>query len=176
MNKLLLYSALLLLTQCSKCKKDDPAPLDQLPPATQPGANTFGCLVNGQAWTPKGYNGTLNLNVYYDRTYHGGNFGINTYRINEKTTQYIVLGGDSIANIGMYSLVSGPRTVFFSDGTKPSACQDSDGKSSRYCRGVLTLTRLDRQAGVVSGTFWFTLYKPGCDSLRVTNGRFDRKL
>ena len=39
-----------------------------------------------------------------------------------------------------------------------------------------TITRLDRQAGVVSGTFWFTLYKSGCDSIRVTDGRFDRKL
>ena len=42
MNKLLLYSALLLLTQCSKCK-NDPAPeppaspLSQLPPETQTG-------------------------------------------------------------------------------------------------------------------------------------------
>ena len=48
-RKLLLYLCLATPTQCSKCKKDDPALLDQFPPATQTGANTFGCLVNGQA-------------------------------------------------------------------------------------------------------------------------------
>lgn len=41
---LLIFSILLLA-----CDKDDkPAnPIDQLPPATQTGAGTFGCLVNG---------------------------------------------------------------------------------------------------------------------------------
>ena len=58
-TKFLLYSSLLLLTQCSKCK-NDPAPeppkdpLALLPPETQTGQRTFGCLVNGQAWTPAG--------------------------------------------------------------------------------------------------------------------------
>lgn len=59
-RRLPLYLALVLLTQCSECKNDptprDPA--DQLPPATQTGANTFGCLVNGQPYTPSGSNST----------------------------------------------------------------------------------------------------------------------
>ncbi|MCI1190173.1 hypothetical protein MON38_22330 [Hymenobacter sp. DH14] len=59
LRKLLLYAALLTLTQCSKCKNDPqpqpPAdPLALLPPETQTGQRTFGCLVNGQAWTPAG--------------------------------------------------------------------------------------------------------------------------
>ena len=33
-------------------------PLEQLPPATQTGANTFGCLVDGEVYIPKG-------NIYY---------------------------------------------------------------------------------------------------------------
>ena len=43
--RLPLYLSLALLTQCSKCKNDPtPAkPEDQLPPATQTGAGTFGC-------------------------------------------------------------------------------------------------------------------------------------
>ena len=36
--------------------------------------------------------------------------------------------------------------------------------------------RLDLSAGIIAGTFAFTLYKPGCDSVRVTQGRFDKKL
>jgi len=41
---------------------------------------------------------------------------------------------------------------------------------------VLTITRLDNQAGIISGTFSFTLYKPGRDSVRVTSRRFDKQL
>ena len=60
MNKLVPLLALALLTQCAGCKTNDPAPklpptqLDLLPPETQTGQRTFGCLVNGQAWTPAG--------------------------------------------------------------------------------------------------------------------------
>lgn len=44
----------LLLTQCRK-NDDAPAkPEDQLPAATQTGANTFGCLLNGKPWMPSG--------------------------------------------------------------------------------------------------------------------------
>ena len=57
-----------------------------------------------------------------------------------------------------------------------AACQNFDGKSGQYRRGTLIVTRLDLRAGIIAGTFDFTLYKPGCDSVRVTNGRFDRKL
>ena len=169
----LLLAALLGLSQC---KKKDPDPVDQLPPATQTGANTFGCLVNGQVWTPQGNDGTANYTAYYDRTFRGGNFGIRVYRLDKKASQDIIMGGDSISRVGTYSLIRVPRTVYFGDNQQPATCQSQDGKSSQYCRGGLTITRLDTQIGIVSGTFWFTLYKPGCDSIRVTDGRFDRKL
>ncbi len=78
MNKrppILLLAALLGLSQC---KKKDPDPVDQLPPATQTGANTFGCLVNGQAWTPNGNDSTSNYTVYYDPNYRDGTLNIST--------------------------------------------------------------------------------------------------
>lgn len=34
------------------CKKKTEDPISQLPAATQTGANTFGALVNGEAFTP----------------------------------------------------------------------------------------------------------------------------
>lgn len=43
----LLFVALTLFSSCHK--DDDPiAPIDELPPATQTGAGTFACLVNGE--------------------------------------------------------------------------------------------------------------------------------
>ena len=47
------FLALLLFT-FSQCKKLKNNPVDELPPETQTGANTFGCLVDGKAFTPGG--------------------------------------------------------------------------------------------------------------------------
>ena len=55
-------------------------------------------------------------------------------------------------------------------------CDLNSDDPGTYHKGMLTITRLDLQAGIVSGTFTFTLAKPGCDTIRVTQGRFDRKL
>jgi hypothetical protein len=61
-------AAALLSTGCQKADSD---PVGQLPPATQTGANTFGCLVNGQSYTPSGNNGTANYAVLYGLGFQG---------------------------------------------------------------------------------------------------------
>ena len=50
--KTIIYLSLaaLLCTACG-CTKDN-LPIDKLPPITQTGANTFGCLYNGKVFTP----------------------------------------------------------------------------------------------------------------------------
>jgi len=159
------------------CQKQDPLPEVQLPPATQTGANTFGCLVNGQAWTPQGYTGSSNYSVYYDRTYRNGTLNVAAYRYepgDQKSRQDIILFSDSIAATGTYPLTirNHQEALFYGNATQCEFQQNGN----HYRRGTLTITRLDLQAGIVSGTFAFTLYKPGCDSVRVTNGRFDKRL
>ena len=170
----LLLAALLGLSQC---KKKDPAPVDQLPPATQTGAGTFGCLVNGQPWTPKGNNGFSNYSVSYDPTYRKGTLNVATYRyIGKGADDYQMVGfyADSIPASGAYSLaIRNHQEGLFVDRTK--TCQFSGG-DPYFRRGTLTITRLDLRAGIVAGTFEFTLAKPGCDTVRVTQGRFDKKL
>lgn len=172
----LLLAALLGLSQCHK--KDDPKPEDQLPPATQTGANTFGCLLNGQPWTPQGYNGTSNYSVSYDSGLNGGIFDLLTYRYPDKTNkiQSISLNILSNCQVGIYPITTSQRVRAVYQDTKNQCYWSNLDNSVTYRRGTLTITRLDLQAGVVSGTFAFTFYKPGCDSIRVTNGRFDKKL
>jgi hypothetical protein len=180
MRKLLLYSTFLLLTQCSKCKDNDPAPEAQLPPATQTGANTFGCLVNGQPWTPKGNNGRENFRITYDPTYAGGSLSIRAYRYPDQSAAFqdINMGGDRINQAGTYQFVlTGDRKVFYTNTGKAFPCNDYDGPPSlTYRSGTLTITKLDLTVGIISGTFAFTLAKPGCDTIKVTQGRFDYKL
>ena len=72
----LLLAALLGLSQCQKKDAGPAKPEDQLPPATQTGAGTFGCLLNGQPWTPQGYDGKPNFITTYDAGYAGGNLAI----------------------------------------------------------------------------------------------------
>lgn len=170
---LLTIAPALLLTQC---QKTDPDPASQLPPATQTGANTFGCLVNGQVWTPAGYDGTSNYSISVDPTYRGGNVDIRAYRYTNKLAQSFIFGGDDIPQVGTYSLNTNPRSIFFTDMHLASACQDFDGSLGQYRRGTLTITRLDLQSGIISGTFAFTLAKSGCDTIKVTQGCFDKKL
>ena len=171
----LLLAALLGLSQCKK--KDDPDPVDQLPPATQTGANTFGCLVNGQVWIPKGYNGSSNYTVYYDPSYRNGTLNVSTYSYKAgdgSSRQDIIIFSDSIRNTGTFPLTipDHQEALFYGNTAQCEFYQNG----AQYRRGTLTITRLDLQAGVVSGTFSFTLHKPGCDSVRVTQGRFDKKL
>ncbi|MDO7874293.1 hypothetical protein Q5H93_06075 [Hymenobacter sp. ASUV-10] len=176
MKPSLLPTSLLAALLLSACAKDDD-PQAQLPLETRTGANTIGCLVNGQLWTPKGYNGTLNYTVSYDRTYRKGTLNVGTYRyIGKGADDYQMVGfyADSIPSTGTYSLaIPDHHEGIFLDRT--GTCQ-FPGNDPYFRKGQLTITRLDMQAGIVSGTFWFTLYKPGCDSIRVTNGRFDKKL
>ena len=183
MKKLPLYLCLLLLTQCSKCK-DDVAPLDQLPPATQTGANTFGCLVNGQAWTPQGDNGTDNYVVLFEPdqgnpSQPGGNLSVRAYRIlsNGDRTN-VAVNAFNVDRIRSYSLdfSSVQGNALYGNRNASSPCDTYGPADTRFRRGNLTLTRLDQQAGIIAGTFEFTVAKPGCDTIRVTNGRFDYKL
>lgn len=162
------------------CKKNEPAaarPEDQLPPATQTGANTFGCLLNGQPWTPQGYSGTSNYSVYYDPNYRKGTLNVATYKYqpgDNNSRQDMILFSDSIKAVGTYSLTipNHQEALFYGSVGQCEFHQNG----THYRRGTLTITRLDLQAGIIAGTFAFTLYKPGCDSVRVTNGRFDKKL
>jgi len=180
MKQLLLPAlALALLTQCQKSAPapDPTKPEDQLPPATQTGANTFGCLVNGQPWTPQGYNGSSNYSVVYDAKLNGGNFDLKTYRYPDKSNDFqgISLNILTNARVGTFS-IQGPDTrAVFNDNTNGCYWSSRDNTTT-YRRGSLTITRLDLAAGVIAGTFEFTLYQPGCDSVRVTQGRFDKKL
>jgi hypothetical protein len=51
--KLSMIILLFFLFAAGSCEKEDEAP--QLPPVTQTGEDTFGCLVNGEAWLPEDY-------------------------------------------------------------------------------------------------------------------------
>ena len=152
-----------------------PTPKEVLPAATQTGANTFGCLVNGKVWLPKGYNGTSNLSLSYDPTFNKGTFDLRSYRYPDNSTrvQYVILSSDSLSATGIDPVKDIHQDVQFSDS---NTCQYYSFDSTVHRTGAITITKFDLMKGIISGTFQFNLSKTGCDSIKVTGGRFDMKL
>ena len=174
---LLFGSGLLLLS--SQCKKGDSSPplteLQKLPPITQGGLNTFGCLINGTAFKPGG--GALLTNVfsvYYDPTFQGGVLAITAkYYFDGSGTkiQIVNLGADTINTVGTYNLQLHSRYgVFYVDSR--TNC-DFNTLYDTPISGTLTITRFDTITRIISGTFSFKVTKPTCGTIEGTDGRFD---
>jgi hypothetical protein len=183
MKKLLLPAlALALLTQCRKSAPDPAKPEDQLPAATQTGAGTFGCLVNGQPWLPSGNNGTPNSVALYDpntSSYGGAQLNIAAYRIADTRT-YINLYCGPITPLKRTFTIGIPTNrppLAEAFGCYEGGATSFCGSALAYSKGQIILTRVDETAGVVAGTFWFTAVRIGSsDTLKVTHGRFDYKI
>lgn len=182
-----------LLSLIIGCKKDEETPL-ALPEKTQIGANSFGCLLNGQIWinsgqvcsplpegcrkNPRGLfllEGELVVNA--DRVtgapgdtmkIESLDFFLNTYWRGEKS--YSTASGDALSF--RYNLEYGSTHVTYAN---------IDSRSNF----TIQLTKIDRINEIVSGEFSGVIYKlkqePANvgnypDSLIVKDGRFDIQL
>ena len=172
---------LICLAFCA-CKKER-SELDKLPAATQTGANTFGCLVNGRAWIA-GIDCSLlcpsAILVDYDPA-KGGHISIKTkyLNLNENADQSIGIGLDSVKFKRIYK-------------TQPDSLQMGVNYRNSYaavnCRlflpndpkviskGLIQVTKFDLAQGIIAGTFDYTVSIAGCETVHFTNGRFDVKL
>ena len=172
---------LLLFVFClfinAKCKKDNPD-INGLPPTTQSGNNTLGFLLNGQPWIPKGNNGTANLSIDVDFGFNEGGFSIAAYRLlGGGSAQDIIFGiRDSLNHLSIpISLSLGQNSLFgIRFGNDNCTFYSSDANTIKS--GALVITKLDKAARIISGTFSATLSKLGCsDTIMITDGRFDMK-
>jgi hypothetical protein len=171
---------LLISASCKKTVTPPPPPVaEQLPPATQEGKNTCGFLVNGKVWLPKGRvgNGSPNLKWWYDPTYRNGTFNINGYRYDknegDKFTSFVI-AIDNFSSAGVYALNTSGRVTGYSDYNKNCIYyrEDTIPVNNNY----INITKFNLQQGIIAGLFQFTLAKAGCDTIRITEGRFDIKL
>lgn len=155
-------------------------PQEILPPATQNGTRSFGFFLNGKVWIPKGYDGTSNYSMDVDPTFSDGIFDMAAYRYPNagdgtgKGHQFFRLGSGSIKDVGIYLIQPGSRQEFwFND--YDVKCFYASSDTVGYQKGFLKITRYDWDKGIFSGEFELTIWKPGCDTLRITQGRFDYK-
>ena len=177
-NILLLLALSVLALQCKEDEPEVVNQLDLLPPATQTGEYTFGCLVNGQAWVPE--------NSYYIVAMYQFNLlQLGAEVENRNTDQglgiYIRPEEPGAIEERTYDLIPEPiRGATFTDSfnTKTGSVEGDDGGICWYeyedlLDGTLTITHFDTENFVISGTFEFTTVHEGCDTIRVTDGRFD---
>ena len=156
---LLLMLSLLFLSTIS-CKDGDDTstnPIDQLPPATQTGENTFGCLLDGESFIPSG--GTNPLDCVYQFVNGGYYFGLQGNKRNENNNR--ILLGISTNNLEI-------------EENKTYALAGLFRYTSTEHLGEVTITKLDTVNQIVSGTFWFDIAHPVTGEIvEIREGRFD---
>ncbi|MGE0076606.1 MAG: DUF6252 family protein [Bacteroidales bacterium] len=175
--KILNYSIIalcFLMINASSCfDKDDE---DKLPPETQTGNNTFGCLVNDIVWLNKGqpHFGTPNLEAIID----SNEFKIIASKTLDNINQSILIIIDKPLHQGIYKLNSLNCFAQFNDDVK-NCYYKTDSISST---GILEITKYDSVNKIVSGRFNFRASKyitnvaacNTCDStINIIEGRFD---
>jgi hypothetical protein len=170
MRKLLLI-LITTFTLCS-CDKDNDKPtnpVSQLPPATQTGENTFGCLINGEPFVVS--NTSNQTAIYQD----GGLLIGGQKNINNNLTQVSMFISE--ANIG--AIIAENNSYVLNSNSVPKGEYYIENQncfyftSSNYT-GSLMITKIDNINFVISGKFEFKSISDNCaDVTNITDGRFD---
>ena len=184
----LLLAAVLGLTQC---QENNGYPVYPMPDATQTGANTAGCVVDGHRWVASDYNTSIGVPHsgpvgahWLNHTFGGPNLQVLMKKTvadesdvhNDTAIVLTVAGAD---RPGTYVLDQAPAP----GGSTPTSAASFTYTQKRTVEPFLTgpgftgrmvVTRLDTVARIVSGTFEFTARQAGPGAtVRVTDGRFD---
>lgn len=182
-NLLFLFLSLqFTLFSCSKDDNKSQNPIDQLPPATQMGANTAGCLVNGEAFLPEGTSlGGPILSCFYQQNQYGYHLGLsivnksfdidkvisiaaNPNQLVENTTYLLIDIKDNsvsyISNFGEY--------IIYNNVGSPIRFE-----TKNTVTGELKITKLDTQQRIISGTFWYDAINSNKEKVQIREGRFD---
>ncbi|AWW29426.1 hypothetical protein DN752_04295 [Echinicola strongylocentroti] len=175
MKSILYLIILLVFAMCTACdlnffgKESEPkTELEKLPPITQTGENTFGCLVKGKAMFSKN-------TLFATAIYQGGFIQIHSSMDIGDTTQNVsIIIPDPFEEYIDYNL-SGEAPS-----NRAKYLKYNDHNECRYeaedtFDGLINFSRIDKTNFIVSGTFEFSTVSGTCDTVRITDGRFDIK-
>ena len=191
----LLLLALLGLSQCD-IMTDSPTPADTLPPASQTGAGTAGCIRDGQPWTarintfgipssgavgavsdnpPKGpHRLSLSFQKIVDDKSVTNNDTYIEMELPDVSHPGRYVFDQTPTHLGVIGLIGTPAYLTFTDHhTLPEQLCYTGPTATGY----LLVTRFDTAAHVISGTFEFTARSDQSGrTVHATEGRFDCKL
>jgi hypothetical protein len=177
--KTIVFSLLTLCFVLQSCNKDDDSSNDSLPPATQTGANTVGCLVNGEVFLPK--NEGINPVVVVNYEFFNGEFFFGlTFKDQRGTIDEIVsLGTGYITLEENITYILDKNTTDDGDyvggggAYRPSNLDNGQYLTTSSVTGELTISRLDLSNSIISGTFWFDAINEQGEIVEIRDGRFD---
>lgn len=175
-KKLILPLSFVLCTlPFNSCKKDEICDHPSLPCQTHEGKNTFGCLIDGQPFVAKtsfSIGGAVPLSGQYDETSNllqvtGSREDANEHIESVKFKVYVTQGLSSYV-----MSVNTNNYQGYTYSNNPDACiyyHNIDQK------GSVTISYLDIEKNIISGTFTMTLINPDCSKtiMEITQGRFD---
>jgi hypothetical protein len=166
---------LTIFTLCS-CDKDDAKPkteLDKLPPATQIGAQTFGCLIDGKAFVPPKF-GSNAPNAFYQFVGGAYTLGMSASIDGGSQMKSILIGGLDVQALTttIYQLKSEESGNFLAKYLIGGGITYT-GITTDTKPGTLTITRFDAVNFIISGTFKFTILDDNGSEINITDGRFD---
>ena len=173
--KHLAFSLLSLFFLLQSCKKDDDGGcqgVDCLPPATQTGEGTFGCLVNGEPFVDNsGF-----FNCFYQLVDGEYFFSISAEdedaipRNMRLSTNDLQIEQDETYSLNEPLDGNAHASVIFSfNGTQPNI-----NSTNQQFTGTMSITKLDFTNNIVSGTFEFQIEDTLTGEIySITDGRFD---
>lgn len=165
-NLLLLILTVFTLTSCDKDDNKPKTELEKLPPATQTGARTFGCLLDDVAFVPtksncssfyqyvNGYYFSLQGNLYVNKEYILLGLSTDNLKIEEGKT-YILQ--DKIDGNASAAYLNGNDSFY----------------TSSIEKGEMKISKLDLIKHIVSGTFWYDIKDGKGVTHKIREGRFD---
>ncbi|MFN4762962.1 DUF6252 family protein [Gillisia sp. Q332] len=169
---------ILLLIGLNSCSKQDECdnPVDCLPPATHIGANTAGCLVNGEVLVPTGGGFNRPTVLLSQYVFHNGRyiFSISIVDLKSKIDRSIHLESkkNKLINGETYTLSKSTEdsssAFYFLEGGFVDAFETTD-----EIIGEFKVTHLDEYKNIISGTFWFDAINNEGEIVQIREGRFD---
>jgi len=167
--------ATMLVFSCSKEKQPE------LPPETQTGAGTFGCLVDGKVFKPGGFGASLS----------GGILNCNYQVVNGQIFFRLAANNDRDSK-DRRSIALFMENIEIEEGKKYSLAQSKSkfepqamGQyltldptiatflTDTFYVGELWVKKFDLEKNIVSGTFWFDAVNEQGQKVQVREGRFD---
>lgn len=170
-NLILILITTFTLSCCDKDGKPT-NPIDQLPPATTTGANTAGCLVDGQAFLPKGYfpDGNLSCNYIDGKDF---NISIAQKNNNETLSMNVISYNQSLVVGEIYKLKEYGINSKFGEYNIYKINTDNRFRTTSIITGELKITNHDFNKAILSGTFWFDAVNSDGEKVKIREGRFD---
>jgi hypothetical protein len=170
MKKLLLLLFTSFILCCCDNDDDTPAtnPVDQLPPATQIGANKVGCLLDGVAFLPS--NEPNSTNCFYQFV-DGGYYFVMAF--DKRNIDFVIIGlGIGTQNKQIQEGETYNLTEFADNNAYGGYSYGTfESFTNQINSGELKITKLT--STFVSGTFWYDIIDYQGNLHQIREGRFD---